>query len=109
MSWQEPLPGQGYPPQGQPQPGCPPQQPVYAAPPPNPPSMMNNTTIINNSPAPGAVKAKISLIGKFTVYRQLGDFSQLGKCQLGDFNLSDSLDTIFILIYFYLLNATNEQ
>ena len=74
MSWQEPLPGQryppqgyppqGYPPQAQPQPGCPPQQPVYGAPPPNPPSMMNNTTIINNTPAPGAVKPKISLIAR---------------------------------------------
>ena len=27
----------------------------------------------------------------------------------GDFNLSDFLGTIFILIYFYLMNATNEN
>ena len=62
MSWQEPLPGQGYPPQGyppqgQPQPGCPPQQPVYAA-------MMNNTTIINNTPAPDTVEKSTKFFEK---------------------------------------------
>ena len=31
------------------------------------------------------------------------------KCQLGDFNLSDFLGTMFIPIHFYLLNATNEH
>ena len=71
MSWQQPAaPGQGYPagipsrdtqqvyptqqgyqPQGQPQPGYPTQQPVYAAP---PGPMMNNTTIVNNTPAQGS-------------------------------------------------------
>merc|ERR1719419_1689947 len=35
------APNQGYPPQGQPQPGIPP-----------PPHMVNNSTIINNTPAP---------------------------------------------------------
>ena len=57
-------------------------------------------------------------------YRQLEDFAQgegrLGEmsiggsarwenCQLGDFNLSDFLGIIFILIHFYLMNATNEH
>ena len=46
------APNQGYPPQGQPQPGIPP-----------PPPMVNNSTIINNTPAPGTVK-KYSLIRK---------------------------------------------
>ena len=32
-----------------------------------------------------------------------------GKCQLGDFNLSDFLGTIFILIHFYLINAKNKN
>ena len=55
----------------------------------------------------------------FWVYRNLGDFSlgrgpvggssSLGKCQLGDFNLSDFLRTIFILIHSYLMDATNEH
>ena len=31
------------------------------------------------------------------------------KCQFEDFNLSDSLSTVFILIHFYLMNATNEN
>ena len=59
-----------------------------------------------------------------TLYRQLEDFSpsrcavgevlvrgsaSWGKCQLGDFNLSDFLGTVFILIHFYLMNATNEH
>ena len=58
------------------------------------------------------------------LYRQLGDLArdegQLGevpvegsatwwKCYLGDFNLSDFLGTIFILIHLYLINATNEH
>ena len=38
-----------------------------------------------------------------------GGSASLGKCQLGDFNLSDFLGTIFILIHFYLMNATNEH
>ena len=46
------APNQGYPPQGQPQPGNPP-----------PPPMVNKSTIINNTPAPGTVK-KYSLIRK---------------------------------------------
>ena len=32
-----------------------------------------------------------------------------GECQLGDLNLSDFLGTIFILIHFYLMKATNEH
>ena len=58
------------------------------------------------------------------VYRQLGNFTwrkgQLGELplwgtatwgnfQLGDFNLSDFLGAIFILIHFYLMNPTNEH
>ena len=69
------------------------------------------------------------------VYRQLGDFfprrcavggsASLRKCQLGelpvggcvrwgkcrlvDLNFSDFLVTTFILIHFYLINATNEN
>ena len=31
------------------------------------------------------------------------------KCHLGDFNLSDFLGPIFILIQFYLMNETNEH
>ena len=45
-------PNQGYPPQGQAQPGISPQ-----------PHMVNNSTIINNTTAPGTVK-KYSLIRK---------------------------------------------
>ena len=54
-----------------------------------------------------------------SMYRQLGDFSprrgpvwgstSWGMCQLGDFNLSDFLGKIFILIHLYLINATNEH
>ena len=77
------APHQGYPPQGQPQPGCPPQQPVYAAPPapapvpppapapaptpapaPAPAPMMNNTTIINNTPAPDTVEKSTKFFEK---------------------------------------------
>ena len=32
-------------------------------------------------------------------------YRQLEKCQLGDFNLSDFLGTVLILIDFYLMNA----
>ena len=39
---------------------------------------------------------------------QHGARASWGKCQLGDFNMSDFLGTIFILIHFYLMNATNE-
>ena len=39
----------------------------------------------------------------------VGGGASWGKCQLGDFNLSDFLGTIFILIHFYLINATNEH
>ena len=34
---------------------------------------------------------------------------QLGEVQLGNFNLSDFLGTIFILIHFYLMYATNDH
>ena len=43
------------------------------------------------------------------VYRQLGARASWGKCELGDFNLPDFLGTSFILIHFYLINATNEH
>ena len=63
------------------------------------------------------------------VYRQLGDFSlgrelvgkvliggsvswgsaTFGKCHLEDFNLTDFLGTILIIIHFFLMNATNEH
>ena len=39
----------------------------------------------------------------------VGGSASWGKCQLEDFNLSDFLGTIFILIHFYLMNATNEH
>ena len=39
----------------------------------------------------------------------IGVSASFGKCQLGDFNLSDFLGTILILIYFYLINATIEH
>ena len=58
------------------------------------------------------------------MYRQLGDFSQRrgpvggmsvegsaswGKCQLVDFNLSDFLGTVFILVHFYLMNVKDKH
>ena len=38
----------------------------------------------------------------------LGGSANLGKCQSEDFNLSDFLGIIFILIQYYLMNATNK-
>ena len=37
----------------------------------------------------------------------IGGSARWENCQLGDFNLSDNLGIIFILIHFYLMNATN--
>ena len=39
----------------------------------------------------------------------VGGNASWGKCQLRDFNLSDFLGTIFILIHFFIMDATNEH